>query len=306
MAEMNIKINCAGNKSFTVENLISYEWSRDSSAACDGLRLCFESETPLAEAVSLEMKKEGELLFFGYVDLQSRSDNREFIYARSSACLLVDNEAPQLTYNSPCVNSLFALNAAPLGFVNRLKNSYTAESYTVSRGTSCYGAINNFVRMFSNKSVLVNPQGELYIPDGKVAYTVNPESILSEKRSIKRGSAVSRIDYKTDGDYVHHRESRALTRLGIKRTRHLNAAPLSELQRSRYLSRRLEEASKAYYSAEITVEGVETAELYSPVILDGYDGYYITSLVTAFSAGGETTKITLFKKLDLEEADYVA
>ena len=66
MAEMNIKINCAGNKSFTVENLISYEWSRDSSAACDGLRLCFESETPLAEAVSLEMKKEGELLFFGF------------------------------------------------------------------------------------------------------------------------------------------------------------------------------------------------------------------------------------------------
>ncbi|MCR5206857.1 MAG: hypothetical protein K6C14_00080 [Eubacterium sp.] len=306
MAEIEFIITFLNGEKSKAAEVVSYEWSRDTRAACDGLRLVFLSESEPVEAVALEAYADGKCVFRGYADCQSFSDGRAFIYARSSACLLVDNEAPQLTYNAPCVNTLFLVNAEDFGFKNGLKNYWVRADYPIGRGTSCYGAINSFVRAFCKNNIAVSPDGVLYVPDGKKSYTVDKNAVLGLKKIIKRGEAVSRIDCKTDGEYNRHLKSTLLDKNGIRRSRKLSLSAVPEWQRSTLLSSVIEDSAREYYSAELTVSGVVTAELCSPVIYDGLEGYRISSLVTLGNKNGVKTVIGLSKELELGEVEYVA
>ena len=308
MAEMTFVIIYENEKT-EAQDVLYYEWSRAADAPCDAIRLSYIPSVQ-GEARKLKAYCNGECVFSGFVDMQSRCSDekgeREFIYARSTACLLVDNEAELINYKAPCVNSLFTVNAKPFGFKNNLNNYSTTADYSVLKGTSCYGAINTFISAFEDKALRVSPENELYIPSGKVDYCVDPDSVISVKESVNRGSAVSRIDYKTDGGYSHHRASRELENKSIVRSRKMNMSSLPEWQRKTALSNMLKRSAEDYYSAEITVEGVAAAQLYSSVIYDGLEGYYITALDTVFNNNGAKTKISLRKGLSLREVDYVA
>lgn len=73
--------------------------------------------------------KNNKLIFNGYCDCQrTTADERGFetyIYARSSACLLVDNDAFAYTYNRPSAQSLFDAYAKPFGFSYKLDDICT-------------------------------------------------------------------------------------------------------------------------------------------------------------------------------------
>jgi len=306
MAEMSFEIKNLDGRSFDVCDVVSYEWTRDADAACDGLRIRFVLNESIGEVTVVSAYYQGVCVFFGYADYQSESKNEAFIYARSSACLLVDNEAAQLTLKSPCTSVLFNMNAKPFGFKNCIENRFVGADYTVGKGTSCYGAINNFVRSFSDKNIMINPENELYIPAGGVKLAINPERVISARTIIKRGGALSRIDYKTNGEYNRHRISRALEKRGICRSRKLNLSAVEPYQKEGAPERIIAASAREYYSAELILDGVVTAELYSPVVYDGLEGYRITALKTVLSKRSEITKLTLCKKLELKEAEYVA
>lgn len=304
MAEMIFETKTLDGKIITPESVLSYEWTRDADAACDGLRLSFLSE-PIGEAAEIRAYYNGSLVFNGFCDYQSESDGKTFVYARSLTALLVDNEAAQITLNSPCVSALFYLNAKPFGFKNRIKNYSLNADYTVQKGTSCYGAINNFVRRFTDNNIAVSPGGELYIPKGDVKYTVNPESVINSVKVINRGNAVSRVDFKTDGEYNRHRISKALSEKGINRSRRVNLFALEDFKKETAAGSIIKNSARDYYSGIITVTGVVCAELGSPVVYEGFEGYRISALKTAMTKEGITTKISLNKSFDLKEADYV-
>jgi len=306
MAEISFEITSLNGSRIVPQELVSYEWTRDADAACDGLRLCFLYDGVPFEAVKIKAYFEDAPVFFGYADYQCEENGIIFIYARSSACLLVDNEAGQATLNSPSAAVLFNLNAKPFGFKNRLENRFVKTAYTVGKGTSCYGAINNFMRAFFEKNIVVSPENELYIPSGDIAFNLDSSRVISVNKTINRGNAVSRIDYKTGGEYNRHRASKTLEKSDIRRTRRLNTANVPAFERDIAISKIIRDAARDYYGAAVVLEGAAAPELYSPVVFEGLEGYVVTSFKVVCNKNGEKTKLVLCRPIDLKETDYVA
>lgn len=296
-------------------NIISYELSRDIDAACDGLRLRMFSEKPLDELVKIKAYSESELVFNGLVDVQrdsvSSNGGEVFIYARSSACVLLDNEAFPRNYHYPTALALFHSNAERFGFINKLPAFSSKYDYLVNKGVSCFGAINNFVNGICSKSIVVSPMNEIILPSGDGKLDFNTLEIISERRAINRGSLVSRIDYKADGDidYSHHIKSRFFEKRGINSSRKINLSNLPLWQREFTAKTSLLSSAKDYYNFEIIVDGCVNPQLYDRAtgrsLLQALDGYYITSVCIIYDEKGERTRIELAKEIELEDITYV-
>ena len=317
MAEIKIVLTDTEGLSLEVKNdIISFELSRDINAPCDGLQLSFLSARLLGEIKDVRVSFDEELIFNGYCDTQREEamveGYRVFIYARSSACLLVDNDAVSYTYQSPSARSLFIINAKGFGFKFLLEDCFCQGNYTVGKGVSCYGAINNLVSAIRKKNIIVTPENELIIPDGKGTVVIDRNSVLSEKRIINRGSAISRIDYKTaaGSEYSYHFKSRSIENAGIRRTKKLNLSALPDWQRSYVLENLATEAALDYNSMELVTDKLIPVQLYDRVKTDegcfeGINDYRIKGVYYSMSNRGVRTILKLFRQKNLEEIIYV-
>lgn len=315
MAKLSFVATTILGDEIELENVMSYELNRDADAACDGLRLTISNDEMTQELTKIKAFLGGKLVFNGNIDCQRDSTNNGiecFIYARSTASVLLDNEAEPTSYFSPSVSSLFYANASGFGFKSKLPELTSEHSYLVNKGVSCYGAINNFVRGLTGKSIVVNPENELLIPNGVGAINVSSLGIISEKRIINRGDLLSRIDYKINGDnrYCHHIKSAFLEQRGISSTKKINLSSLPRWQKEFNASTELTKAASTYYKAEIVADGCIMPQLYDKAVgkskLQAYNDYYVTSVCVILDSKGERTRITLCKNIDLEAISYVA
>ena len=316
MACIAFEITDEGKK-YKVENMVGFELTKDAEAACDGLRLKFIADEKPDEIISVTAFIDGEKVFFGYCDTQrtERTNNgfEVFVYARSSACILVDNEAQPAIYNSPSAKAIFIREAEKFGFKNGLDELCCKYSYTVPKGSSCFGAINDFVRVLTSKSIAVSPENVIYLPasNGTASFTKN--DVISEKHIINRGQPISKIDYKLDCDegYTRHFESRNLLKKGISKSRKINISALPAWQREYALKNRLKKASSGYISAEIVLSGVNYFNLYDRVEYDSptegeLDGYVIKGVCVSQEDSTASTRLLLEKPVELKEVNYVA
>ena len=94
---MKIVLITVDNEEITLKNIISAVLTQTAEAACDSLSIKFIDNIKAVEIEKVLAYKDDELIFNGYCDCQkSAVDEKGFqtyIYARSSACLLVDNDA---------------------------------------------------------------------------------------------------------------------------------------------------------------------------------------------------------------------
>lgn len=129
---MKIVLITVDNEEITLKNIISAVLTQTAEAACDSLSIKFIDNIKAVEIEKVLAYKDDELIFNGYCDCQkSAVDEKGFqtyIYARSSACLLVDNDAFAYTYNCPSALSLFQAYAKDLGFKFKLPNVYTLKN----------------------------------------------------------------------------------------------------------------------------------------------------------------------------------
>ena len=317
MAEMRFVLYDINENPIVAENVISFEWSRDISAPCDALRLRFYADKALPEINRAEAYAGNKKIFSGYCDTQRESRDADgfsiFLYARSSACLLLDSEAEPFTYTNPSAHALYLLNAHPLGFTSCLPALCCESDYIVSKGTSCYGAVNSFVYALTSKNIAVSPDDVLYLPSGGDEVTISENDILSEKRVLNRGKVITAVDYKAEGDtaYSHHLKSQSLEAIGCRRTRKLNLTALPEWQRSCTLLGSMKNAAADYYTIELTLAGCIGAELYDTVrykseLFGDISGYYISSFCVVCDAKGERTQFVINRPIDLKEITYVA
>ncbi len=315
MAEISFVLYDTEEKPYEAEEIVSYELMRDVTAPCDGLRLCFYSGAPLNEINRVRAFRKDALIFSGFVDAQREACDengfRVFVYARSSACLLVDNEAQPGEYFSPTAKSMFLLNAQALGFKLAMPDCSAGGDYTVSKGVSCYGSINALVNSATGKSIIVTPTDEITLPSGG-AYKFAADTVISEKRCINRGGALSAIDFKR-GDaegYCCRTESLALSAKGIKRSKKLNLSALPEGQRAATLKRELAASARDYNAFQLAVCGAGGGELYdraeyTSAVFGRLEDYYIASIHASFDKNGEKTVYTLWKENELREITYV-
>lgn len=316
MAELKFFIYDIDNNKTELDGITSFELSKDINAACDGLRLRFVRDDSLFEIYRIEVFFNHEKIFFGYCDTQRETSSEKgfegFIYARSSAAILVDNEAKPFAYSSPSARSLFNHNAKEFGFIFNLPNLSCACDYRVCKGTSCYGAINDFIYAMSGKNIIVNSSNELTVLNGENTVILNDYFILSEKRSINRGEAISKIDYKRESSdrYIYHIKSRFLEENKINCSRKLNLSSLPQWQRQNRLKNKLESSSASYYETEIVLNGCHNFNLYDRVqyqskYFGSIQNCYISSVCVSFTEKGAQTILTINKSIDLKEINYV-
>mgnify|MGYP002852087471 CR=1 FL=1 len=316
MAEMRFELYGTDSQLYEIKELISYELVRDADAPCDGLRLSFYTDSSLGEIDRVFAYRGDKKVFFGYADTQreeyGENGYRAFIYARSAACLLVDNEAEPGEYNSPTARAMYLINAKPLGFKFSLTDYSARGSYLVQKGTSCYAAINDLVSFSAGRNITVTSDMKITLADGSGAFCIDRESVISERRVISRGDVISRLDcklYDADG-YRYHMQSRRFTDTGIKRSKKLNLSSFPEWQRSSTLKRMLKESARGYMLFKITVSGAGGGAIYDIAEYESdrfgrLEGYYISSICTSFDKNGEKTVYTLTKETELKEITYV-
>lgn len=317
MAEIIAELRFVSGETQKIDRLLYMEYTSDLDAACDGLRMRFYSETELPEAEQTTLYIDGEKIFCGYCDRQeftlSKDGGSVFIYARSGAALLVDNEANPTTYIQPSTNVLFYTEANPFGFKNKLPDLVSEHEYSVVKGTSCYGAINQFVKTLTQTPVRVNCDNELVLPDGKGITDLNATDVISFKKCINRAVPITRIDYKisTDTPYNRHFKSRMCEGTKIQRSRKLNISSLPAWQREYTLSDLMQNAAKEYRTVTATVNGCRCFELnsraeYTAGNITADDNYRLYRTVITFDESGEKTKLVFLKDNDLKEVAYVA
>jgi hypothetical protein len=315
MAELKFVAFDTDNKSIPIENVISYELSTDEDAPCDGLRLYFVSDN-MTELYRLEVFNTSEKIFNGYVDTQRETVNDSgcvcFLYARSSACILTDNEARPFTYINPSARSLCMSNAKDLGFNWRLPHIFCESDYSVSKGTSCFGAINNFVYGATGKHIRVNAENCITLAGDGEKKSISAQDIMSEKRIINRGDALCRIDYKalnTD-DYNRHIKSRFADDRKIRTSKKQNLASLPDWQREYTLTNALKSACASYYQMELVLGTsvqlcVGDIVSYTSSTFGKLDDYIVSSLCFLSDAKGVRTNVKMRKNIDLREIVYV-
>lgn len=316
MAELSFFTYSLNGECRKVEDIVSFELSKSIDAPCDGLRLTYLSRQNEPEINRVEIFDGDKKIFKGYCDTQQETSGRDgtvhFIYARSSLCLLVDNQAQPCVYQSPSADTLFIKNARAFGFVNALPKLYCDSLYQVSGSNSCYSAINSFVHGITGKNVMADAYDNLFLPDKNGTVNLNDYRVLSEKRSINRAQALTVIDYKLNSseDYVYHCKSRFAEKQGIKTSKKVNVSALPEWQRTYTLSNMLSSGNSRYYSAELMLDGCCDFSLYDSVdyksdTLECRQDYYISSVCLICDSKGKRTKLILYKNVDTEEINYV-
>ena len=313
---MRFELQDIKGKRFDASNVISFELTSEAGAACDGLRLSFIPENNIDEIVSVRAYSSGELIFNGFCDDQrltrDKSGIKCFIYARSSASLLVDNEAIPFQYTCPSARQLWFSNAKELGFAFGLPEVFTENNYTVSKGTSCYGAINDFVFAVYGAPIYVTPENVIKVYElGEKVKRLESYNVLSLSRIISRSEPISAVDYKinTADAYSYHFKSDFAAARGIRRRRLYNLSSIPQWQREKAAQKKVEQSLSDYYSVQAVIAGECDLRLFDRVKLSfGGDpeAFFVYEKTVSKNKSGEKTAVVLKKNIDGELINYVA
>lgn len=315
---MDFEFYSNGGEKTAAAKIISYELAADMDAACDGLRVYFYSQKPVGEIHAVNAFEKGKKVFCGFADkVQVSLDGggyTVFVYARSSAALLADNEALPGQYEHPSSRQLWLLHAKPFGFGFGLPEAFSDNSYLVEKGVSCFGAVNRFMQYTCGKNIYVDPENTLRVfSAGSRLKTLSGEHIMSAVRTYDKSSAVSRIDYKINsGDkYIYHLESLRAKKLGISAAKLINLSSLPVWQREAEVHRRIKNSLAALDGMSITLAGSPDFSLADRVDvsierLAASGEYFVYGLVRSGNAQGSKTTLALRKEIDGELINYVA
>jgi len=301
------------DKQYIIDTAVSYELISEAGAACSGLRLYFDSDEHIGEINAVLAKNDsGTLVFNGFCDLQRESIKENtsayFIYARSTAALLVDNEASPFEYKNPTAKQLFAVNAEGFGFRCALPDIYTENSYVVSKGTSCFGAVNDFVFMMTGVPVYIDESNTLK------AYSISESvkrlsdyDVISQSFIINRCDVISRVDYKINAseNYKYHYAAALAEKNNIIRSRKINLSGLPLLQRENAAKKLISASVDNYYSMKVQLAGDCDFRLYDRVETEKGE-FIVCEIINSKSEKGGETALVLKKKTDGGLINYVA
>ncbi len=315
---MIFKIYDSSGTEFEAFDIISYELASELSAACDGLRLYLHSEKAVNDIKTVYAYEEGKKLFYGFADQVQLSRNESgytvFIYARSSAALLVDNEAYPGEYNCPTARQLWFSHAKPFGFSFGLPEVYSSSEYIVSKGQSCFGAIDTFMQYVCGKRIYVTPENELraFETSGNVK-RLDHSALLSVQAVTDKSSVISRIDYKISSSekYIYRLESGFAAEKGISSRKLINLSSLPAWQRDAEAQRQITQSLEDYFTVTVKLAGNADFSLADTVEAEldgiGVSGEFTVCAITrAKDSDGAETTLKLRKEIDGELINYVA
>ena len=144
------------------------------------------------------------------------------------------------------------------------------------------------------------------------AVGLDKSKIVTLKRIINRGGAISKIDYKINNstDYIYHRISKVMSDKKITASKVSNISTVPDWQRETTLRSAFWAANSDYCGWKITMCGYVDVDLTNRLNTDikGFDSYgnvVVNGVTHIFDSNGERTVIDARCVLDLEEMSYV-
>lgn len=298
--------------------VISYELASEISAACDGLRLYIFSEKAISDIKTVCAYQNGKKIFYGFADKYQLSFDDSgytvFVYARSSAALLVDNEAYPGQYTCPSSRQLWFHHAKPYGFTFALPEIATQSEYVVSKGQSCFGAIDKFMQYTCGKRIFVTPDNEVraFEVSDKVKNLDN-DKITSVCATVDKSSVIGKIAYKINSaeKYVYRLESRFAEKNSITSRKLINLSALPVWQREAEAHRQITQPLENYFTVTVTLACECDFSIADRIYADferlGISGEFVlSSMIRSKNSNGTKTTLTLRKEIDGELVNYVA
>lgn len=316
---MTFELYTAQNEKITPNEIVSYELSSDISACCDGLRLYYHTSDIPKEIIRVYVKDNGKTVFYGFADKQKTTADKngftDFIYARSSAMLLVDNEATPCQFNCPSSGQLWFHYAEEFGITDGLPRVSFDGSYYVQKGTSCFKAINDFMKYVYGTGIYVTPDNVLSaFKKSETVKNLEGCEIISASLVNDRSDIISSIDYKINSDdkYIYHLESGYAVKNMIRRRKLTNLSALPVWQREASAAFQIKNPLMFSKSVEAVFSGTPDFNLYDRVILSlkrlgtGDDEYIVSQIIRQKNSSGAKTTVVFNRDTDGELINYVA
>lgn len=314
---MIIELTTVDGKKITVDKFTELCFTQTAGVACDSLWAVFAPDSSIEEICTVRLYINYKLVFSGICDCQKISYGTNgaeaYFYARSTACILVDNEAEPYTYQHPSAKQLCFSLAEGLGFSNSLPNISSTEQYEITKGTSRYGAISQFVRLLTGRHINITPKNDIeLISESNEIKNLNDYDILSFTEITNRSEPLSKIQFKQNSSqekYNLHTKSMLCDSLGINRTKFINLNSLPKWQRDNTVLLQLKSSFEDYKTLEVSVSGYADEPLLSRFDCStkhqSYSDYVLTQRKFICTKSGTVTRLTLKKQLDIKEITYV-
>ena len=278
--------------------------SRDEDVPADSVELEL-GVAGLGELKYVKLSRSGKVIFAGEVDEQTEEFceiPKTLIVARSSAAILIDNEAYPMSLQNPSAKDMFKFFAEPFGFKKLCcADKALNGKFTVAKGTSCF----NVLKAFSKEAYGAFPrcEGDTIYMDGRKSDDVlrlgfDEIPIVSLKLTRFRCNRISAVYVKTsDGTgYVNKISDSKAEAEGINKIRYLNAMSGSS-KTIADADRILEESDKASFRADVVCRGYFGDALGMTALVKGVEQEQIVSAVKyTFGKSGEYTRLALRRK----------
>lgn len=278
--------------------------SCDEDVPADSMELEF-GIVGLRDVKYVELSREGKVIFSGEVDEQTEEIcdvPKTVIVARSSAAILIDNEAYPMSLENPSAKDVFKFFAEPFGFRKLCGDNKALNGrFTVAKGTSCF----NVLKAFSKDVYGAFPrcEGDTIYMDGKKSdglLRLGSDGIpLLSLRTIRlRCNRISAVYVKTSdsGGYVNKISDSKAEAEGLVKVRYLNAVSGSS-KTIADADRILEESERESFHSEAVCTGYLGDALGMAVSVKNVEKEQVVSAVKyTFGKSGEYTRLALRQK----------
>lgn len=315
---MRICVTTITGREYDLSNITELCLTSTARVACDSLAVNFMCCDGAEEIVTVKAFDGETCLFNGLCDMQKNKITDEgfnvYIYARSTAALLVDNEAEPFTYNRPTAKQLWFTFAKPFGFKWDLPDIQCGDKYEVTMGTSCYGAISHFVSTAADRQIYITADNHIrLLEESTDIKSLNAYNVLSVQYVINRSEPLTEICFKKDissSGYKMHTKAKAADCLMLSRRKHyVNLMSLAPWQRAYTIAQKLKASYENYETLEAVVSGYVREELYQrfsfSLRLGNDNDYLLSEKRYVVDKNGERTRLILKKKFDIKEITYV-
>lgn len=314
---MIIELTDVNGRKVAIDRFTELCFTQTAGVACDSLWAAFVMDSDIEEICTVKLYINHQLVFSGFCDCQkttySTSGFEIYFYARSTACILVDNEAEPYTYQHPSAKQLCFSLAEKTGFSNSLPDISSTEQYEITKGTSCYGAIGQFVQLLTGRYIHITPDNNIeLLSQSREIKVLNDYPILSLTETINRSEPLSQIQFKQSSSqekYNLHTKSMLCDSIGISRTKFINLNSLPRWQRDNTVLLKLKSSFEDYKTLEATVSGYAGEPLLQRFNCNmkqkTYNDYILTQRKYICTKKGTITKLTLKKQMDIKEITYV-
>ncbi len=314
---MIIELTTVNGKKITIDKFTELCFTQTVGVACDSLWATLVYDSSMDEIHNVKLYINYKLVFNGLCDCQKNRYTAKgfeiYFYARSTACILVDNEAEPYTYQCPSAKQLCYSLAEGMGFSNSLPNISSTDPYEISKGTSRYGAVSQFVSLLTGESIHITPKNDIQLMSKSTDIkSLNDYKILSLTEIINRSEPLSQIQFKQSASqeqYNLHTKAVLCDSLKINRTKFINLNSLPHWQRDNTVRLQLKNAFEDYKILEVNISGYTDAPLLQRFNCKSkhkdYNDYLLTERKLICSKNGTSTRLTLKKEMDIKEITYV-